>query len=104
MRSGPVDCFEQCRPCGLEGSTPGGHKNVHLARVGYCEGGRSSRLWPHNFAEAVVSALAAAESSAAAALAHCVPLRTKGLLERWAETPRLPAGDFAAARNRGRGR
>jgi nucleotidyltransferase-like protein len=94
-------CFEHAGRAGLERLDTWGPQGTSTSRVfGYCEGVPIELVWwPHNFAEASVSALLAGqESSAADALANGVPLRTKGLLERWQEDLREYPPELAAAR------
>jgi hypothetical protein len=100
----PLDlqtCFEHACRAGLERLDTWGPQGPPTSRVfGYCEGVPIELVWwPHNFAEASVSALLTGqESSAADALANGVSLRTNGLLERWQEDLREYPAELAAAR------
>jgi hypothetical protein len=100
----PLDlatCFDHSGRAGLEGLDTWGPQGTPTERVfGYCEGVPIELVWwPHNFAEASVTALLAGqESSAADALANGVSLRTSGLLERWQEDLREYPAELAAAR------
>ncbi|MGZ4335376.1 MAG: hypothetical protein ACXVRJ_14045 [Gaiellaceae bacterium] len=98
---GLAECFEHARSVGLGGLDTWGVQGTEVSRVfGYYEGVPIELTWwPHDFAEASVTALVAGEqSSAADALANGVALRTIGLLEAWKTRLSVYPEPLAAAR------
>ena len=80
------ECYEQASAVGLSSLDTWGVQGTEVLRVfGYYEGVPFETIWwPHEFAEASVTALFSGEQSAAAeALVNGVALRTCGLLETW---------------------
>ena len=79
-------CFELARGAGLDGLGSWGQQGGPARRVsGYREDVPFELVWwPRAFAEAYVDGIfTGGPSSSADALVHGVPLRTRGLLERW---------------------
>ncbi|HSP73078.1 MAG TPA: hypothetical protein VLN26_11950, partial [Gaiellaceae bacterium] len=98
---GLAECFAHARRVGLDGLDTWGVQGTEASRVfGYYEGVPIELTWwPHEFAEASVTALVAGEqSSAADALANGIALRTIGLLEAWKTRLSAYPEPLAAAR------
>jgi predicted nucleotidyltransferase len=96
-----AECFEHAREVGLSDLDTWGVQGTETSRVfGYYEGVPiETTWWPHDFAEATVTALIAGrESAAAEALASGIPLRTIGLLESWQARLHVYPETLAAAR------
>jgi predicted nucleotidyltransferase len=94
------DCFRLARAAGLEGLDTWGARDGQARRVsGYRERVPLELVWwPREYAEARIDALLAGEvSSAADALVHGVPLRTRGLLAAWQERLREYPPELAPA-------
>lgn len=95
------DCFRLARAAGLEGLDTWGPQDGPARRVsGYREREPLELVWwPREYAEAQIDALlAGGATSAADALVHGVPLRTRGLLAVWQERLREYPPELAAAR------
>jgi len=96
-----AECFEHARRVGLVNLDTWGAQGTEASRVfGYHGGVPVETIWwPHDFAEASVSALLSGEQSAAAeALVNGIALRTVGLLETWQQQLRVYPEGLAAAR------
>lgn len=95
------DCFRLARVAGLERLDTWGAPDGRVRHVsGYREGVPLELIWwPRDDAETRIDALLAGEAgSTADALAHGVPLRTRGLLRAWQERLRTYPPELAAAR------
>jgi len=96
-----AECFEHARRVGLVNLDTWGIQGTAVSRVfGYHEGVPIETIWwPHDFAEASVSALLSGEQSAAAeALVNGIALRTSGLLDTWQQQLAVYPEALAAAR------
>jgi predicted nucleotidyltransferase len=94
------DCFELARAAGLEGLDSWGARDGQARRVsGYRERVPLELVWwPREYAEEQIDALLAGKASSAAdALMHGVPLRTRALLEAWQKRLREYPQELAAA-------
>lgn len=96
-----AECFEHARGVGLVSLDTWGVQGTEVSRVfGYYQGiPIELTWWPHDFAQASVTALLAGEhSSAADAIANGIALRTVGMLETWQVQLRVYPEALAAAR------
>ena len=96
-----AECFEHASSVGLVNLDTWGAQGTEVSRVfGYHEGVPIETIWwPHDFAEASVSAFLSGEQSGAAeALASGIALRTVGLLETWQQRLRVYPEALAATR------
>lgn len=94
-------CFEIGREVGLVDRDTWGVQGTEVARVfGYYEGVPIETIWwPHDYAEASVTALLAGEQSTSAeALASGIALRTVGLLKTWQQRLAVYPEAIASAR------
>ena len=94
-------CFRLAREAGLDGLDTWGTRDGPARRVSGYRDGVSLELvwWPREHAEAQIDALLAGDASSAAdALVHGVPLRTRGLLAAWQARLREYPPELAAAR------
>jgi len=94
-------CFDHARAAGMERLDTWGEQSSPARKVSGLREGVPVELiwWPRDYAEARVEALLAGEApSAADALVHGVPLRTRGLLASWQARLGEYPEELAAAR------